>query len=176
MKRFLFLMLCASANTLWAQNEAKPTVTAPIQCLTAHIDADKDPKPVLLPNEDKFAFEKRQGEWQRREEQRNPKSPDRAIEPVAEAPVVALLTQTPPEPQRIDPIQYIIDKGVTTKEKIHAVAPHFPLLVGEPNNENIADYLQTNLRIFVETYPREMEAFYNKIISPDELAKIPEHE
>jgi hypothetical protein len=173
MKRFLFLMLCASANTLWAQNEAKPTVTAPIQCLTAHIDADKDPKPVLLPNEDKFAFEKRQGDWQRREDQRNPPVAQPA-EPIVEP--LPLIVAAATETKRINPIQYIIEKGITTQEKILAVAPHCPFIQSDASNETIVDYLQNQLFRWVEQYPRETEAFYNKIISPDELAKIPDSE
>jgi hypothetical protein len=174
MKRFLFLMLCASANTLWAQNEAKPTVTIPIQCLVTHIDADKDPKPALLPNEDKYAFEKRQAEWQRREEQRNPQQIAQVAEPIVEP--TPLIVAAAPEPKRINPIQYIIEKGITTQEKILAVAPHCPFIQSGASNEMIVDYLQNQLFRWVEQYPRETEAFYNKIISPDELAKIPDSE
>jgi hypothetical protein len=168
MKRFLFLMLCVSANTVWAQNEAKPAVIIPIQCLVTHIDADKDPKPVLLPNEDKYAFEKRQGEWQRREEQRNPKVETPTVNLPIENQLVTTLKV------RTNPIKKLIEDGVTTVEQLKQIAPNMPLMLGtnDQTNEKITIYREVELVHWAENYPREVERFYNTIIPLQQFEKL----
>lgn len=182
MKLFLFLfVLTVLATSGWAQERKTLAQGEPLGCLTAHIDADKDPKPTQTADEDAYAHSKRMTEWQKREDLRNPKkeieflpvnsgySAPKAVETPASSTIII-------EKQRINPIQYILDKGWATKERILAVAPHFPFLVGEPNNENIADYQQIHLAAWMSNYPREAEAFFNKLVSPEKLDEVPEFE
>ncbi len=180
MRFFVFINLLGMSELATGQQKKVIGASEPIQCLTTHIDADKDPKPVLENTGntewDNLQFYKKLNEWQRREEQRNPKSLDRVTEAFTTPATINPNEQTIVEPQRINPIQYILDKGIATKEKILLVAPHFPFITGESNNEAIIDYLQTDLQIWTERYPLELEAFYDEIINPDDIAKIPEIE
>ena len=171
------MLFVGGAVSAWAQKEAHPK-QQPIQCLVTYIPAEQDPKPVFQntgnAESDKYSYEKAYNSWRTREELRNP-TPAPAPQPVEQP--ATILTQTTikvPEKQLINPIQYLIDKGVTTAEQLKMLAPHMPLLA--PNvqdNEQINDYLETNLRIWTEVYPREVEALYNKVIKPEDLQKIP---